>query len=299
MNFSFRQLKAFLAVARYGSFTKAAEQLHITQAGLSAMIRELEEQAACRLFDRTTRAVSLTTAGQRLLPVAERSVHDLSQTIGELGAYEAASADRLKVGVTPLMASYVVPEVLRRLRRLAPGARVEIFDVDRVLIQQGVESGELDAGFGAFFSRVSGIRRSAIFPATLMLAVPDGENKDGRPVRWRDVDPDSLIVLPPDNAVQKMVDKHLGLPSGASGLPQTVTHLETALALVGARLGHAVVPSFVSVAGRRWRVRLLPIEPVVALDYYFITRSGRPDPPLVAQFAREFRSVVQALSARR
>ncbi|HEY0296762.1 MAG TPA: LysR family transcriptional regulator [Bordetella sp.] len=298
MNFSFRQLKAFLAVARYGSFTKAAEQLHITQAGLSAMIRELEDQAACRLFERTTRVVSLTAAGQRLLPVAERSVHDLSQTLGELGVFAAASADRLKIGVTPLMAAYVIPEALRRFRKRVPDARVEIADVDRVLIQQGVESGELDAGFGAFFSRVSGIRRSAIFPAKLVLAVPDGVGKGPRLARWRDVDPETLIALPPENAIQKMVDKHLGLPPEAAGLPQIVTHLETALALVGAGLGHAVVPSFASVAGRRWRVRLLPIEPAVELDYYCITRSGRPESDLVIQFTQEFQAVVRALSAR-
>lgn len=299
MNFSFRQLKAFLAVARCGSFTKAAEQLHITQAGLSAMIREFEEQADCRLFDRTTRVVSLTVAGQQLLPVAERSVRDLSQTLGELGVFSAASANRLKIGVTPLMASYVVPEVLRRFRKRAPNVRVEITDVDRVLIQQGVESGELDAGFGAFFSRVSGIRRSAIFPAQLVLAVPESTGRAMRVARWREVDPASLIVLPPGNAIQKMVDKHLGLPPEAAGFPQVVTHLETALALVGAGLGHAVVPSFASVAGKRWRVRLLPIEPLVELDYYCITRSGRPESDLVALFTQALQSVVRVLSARR
>ena len=297
MNFSFRQLKAFLAVARYGSFTKAAEHLHITQAGLSAMIRELEEQAACRLFERTTRVVSLTVAGQRLLPVAERSVYDLSQTMGDLSAYATASADRLKLGVTPLMAAYVLPETLRRLRKRVPGARVEIVDVDRALIQQGVENGELDAGLGAFFSRVSGIRRSAIFPATVALAVPDGTARHVRSARWRDLDRESLIALSPDNAFQKMVDKHLGPSSGAASLPQMVTHLETALALVGAGLGHAVVPSFASVAAKRWRVRFLPIEPVVDLDYYCITRSGRPEPALLARFMQEFQAVVRALSA--
>ena len=288
MNFSFRQLRAFLAVAGQGSFTRAAEQMHITQAGLSAMIRELEEQADCRLFERTTRAVRLTEAGQRLLPVAERAVHELGRTLGELGTL-SAPADRIKVGVTPLIACSVMPEVLRRFQERAPHARVDVADVDRSEIQQRVERGELDAGFGAFFSRVSGIRRSAVFPANLVLAVPHGQWKGRTRARWRDIDPARLISLPAENAIQRMADRHMGLSD--TGLRRVATHLETVLAMVEAGLGHAVVPSFAAVAGRRWRVRLVPIEPAAPLDYYCITRAGRPEPALVVQFRDEFRSV--------
>lgn len=86
MNLSTRQLRAFLQVARVGNFTRAAEQAHITQAGLSILIREMERQLGCRLFDRTTRVVSLTPAGRRLLPVVERMVTDLDDVAAELGA---------------------------------------------------------------------------------------------------------------------------------------------------------------------------------------------------------------------
>ena len=108
MNFSFRQMRAFLAVARHASFTKAAEQLHISQAGLSAMVRDLETQLDCRLFERTTRAVRLTPAGQALLPVAQRTVHDLGAAVAQLGALGASGRDRLRVGVTPLIACSVI-----------------------------------------------------------------------------------------------------------------------------------------------------------------------------------------------
>jgi len=293
MNFSFRQLRAFLAVAGHGSFTKAAEQLHITQAGLSAMIRELEEQAACRLFERTTRVVRLTPAGQRLLPVAERSVHELARTLGELGTLQANSSSRIKIGVTPLMAGCVMPEILSRFQRRAPHVRVDVADLDRGLIQQRVENGELDAGFGAFFSRVSGVRRSAIFPARLALAVPRDGRRVPAPVRWRDIDAAALIALPTENPIQKMVDRRMGAAVDVAGR-RVVTHLETVLAMVEGGLGQAVVPSFAAVARQRWRVRLLPIEPAVPLDYYCITRSGRPDPEPLAALAEEFRAVALA-----
>src|ERR1700754_4665481 len=98
MNFSMRQLRAFIAVAQHASFTKAAEQFHITQAGLSAMVRELEEQMQCRLFERTTRAVRLTPAGTHLLPIAQRTVRDLGDAAASLATLDSPRPDRLCVG---------------------------------------------------------------------------------------------------------------------------------------------------------------------------------------------------------
>ena len=70
MNITSRQLKAFLLTARHQSFSRAAERLFITQSGMSVLVRELEDQLGFRLFDRTTRRVTLTEFGTRFLPIA-------------------------------------------------------------------------------------------------------------------------------------------------------------------------------------------------------------------------------------
>jgi DNA-binding transcriptional LysR family regulator len=77
MNITLRQLKAFQLTARYRSFSRAAEQLFITQSGMSVMVRELESQLGFPLFERTTRRVNLTEFGSRFLPVADRCLLDL------------------------------------------------------------------------------------------------------------------------------------------------------------------------------------------------------------------------------
>jgi DNA-binding transcriptional LysR family regulator len=76
----------------------------------------------------------------------------------------------LRVGVTPLIASSILPQVLRACSEAQPEWRVEVADMDRSLIQQGVEDGTLDAGFGAFFQKTAGLRRRRLFPAELVLA---------------------------------------------------------------------------------------------------------------------------------
>jgi DNA-binding transcriptional LysR family regulator len=291
MNFSLRQLRAFIAVAHHASFTKAAEQFHITQAGLSAMVRELEEQMQCRLFERTTRAVRLTPAGAHLLPIAQRTVRDLGDAAASLATLGSPRPDRLRVGVTPLIACSVIPEVLKRFRQRMPHVHVDVMDLDRALIQQHVQNGDLDAGFGAFFSRVSGVRRRVMFPSQLVLAMSHAARRNTPRIGWGDIDQAALISLPAENPIQKIVDRHLRASDTNPRGRQTVTHLETAMALVEAGLGQALMPSFAAVARKRWRVHFALVEPAVSLDYYCITRSGGPESELTGVFAGVFSSV--------
>src|SRR5690606_34346612 len=128
MNPSLRQLKAFLQVARLRSFTRAAEQLHISQAGLSSMMRELERQIGCRLFDRTTRKVMLTQAGAQLLPVAERAALELDAVAAAIGRMDYLARRTVSIAAAPLLASALLPEVCAKFSRMQPEVKVRIKD---------------------------------------------------------------------------------------------------------------------------------------------------------------------------
>src|SRR5688572_21718873 len=103
MNLSTRQMRAFRHVARTASFTRAAELAHMTQAGLSILVREMERQLGVRLFDRTTRAVQLTAAGRRMAPVVERVLLELDEVTEELVALGDSARRTLRVAATPLV----------------------------------------------------------------------------------------------------------------------------------------------------------------------------------------------------
>src|SRR3979490_338717 len=91
MNITSRQLKAFLLTARYQSFSRAADQLFITQSGMSVLVRELEAQLGFRLFERTTRKVALTEFGSKFLPVADRSLVELEAAAANIGRSASAA----------------------------------------------------------------------------------------------------------------------------------------------------------------------------------------------------------------
>lgn len=297
MDFSFRQLQAFLQVARLKNFTRAAERVHVSQAGLSAMIQELERQVDCRLFDRTTRAVTLTSAGLEFLPVAERVVEELVLTTARIGRTESSSKRTLTVSTTPLLAGTLIPKVCSTFRELRPDISVRIRDVDRGRVQELVEIGDCDLGLGVFFKPVSGIERSRIYDFTLVLVSRKDSHKDLAPsdrrldghIEWECLREMPLIGLPPDNPTQRIVDAHLERIGRADEERPYFNSLQTVLAMVEAGFGSAVLPSFVLGTNMAVNFQLAALDrPNIPLPFYKITKKGRIQPEAANDFIRCF-----------
>lgn len=128
MEFSSRQLRAFHLVARHRSFARAAEALLITPSGLSVLIRELERQVGFRLFDRTTRQVSLTALGSELIGVTEPSLSRLDSAISRIEQTAKGRERWISIGTTPWLAANVLPPAIGQFRERRPDLRVRLFD---------------------------------------------------------------------------------------------------------------------------------------------------------------------------
>ena len=98
MEFTSRQLRALLAVADRRSFSRASEMLYMTPSGVSVLIRELESQLGFRMFDRTTRSVSLTGHGAALVPVIRRVLAELEGTAAALGESAKETGQSVSLG---------------------------------------------------------------------------------------------------------------------------------------------------------------------------------------------------------
>ena len=121
-----RQLRYFVAVAETRHFGRAAEALRIAQSPLSQAIRQLESQLGAPLFERTTRRVDLTAAGEALLPEAVRILASLDAARDQVGRVAAGALGRLRVGATGLATYRHVPELVRRLDRRAARPRADV-----------------------------------------------------------------------------------------------------------------------------------------------------------------------------
>ncbi|MBT2323822.1 LysR family transcriptional regulator [Variovorax paradoxus] len=289
MNLSVRQMRAFLHVARIGNFTRAAEQAHMTQAGLSTLVREMERQLGVRLFDRTTRMVGLTAAGRRLLPVVERVLTELDDVTAHLGAEGDQARQTLRVAATPLVSSNLLPQVFGRFRESHPAIQLKLFDAALGDVQAMVASGEADMGLGFFFKAAPGLDRKPVGRFQLMRVAPLGAEK-APPLGsapWSALRSAPLLGLPQSNPIQKMIDVHLGAIGRADADRPTFNFFGTLISMVEAGFGTAVMPSFALAACRRHRVRTdLLVKPKVGIDFYRVTRRGTAETEAMQAFTK-------------
>ncbi|VTU15810.1 Cyn operon transcriptional activator [Variovorax sp. PBL-H6] len=294
-----RQMRAFLHVARIGNFTRAAEQAHMTQAGLSTLVREMERQLGARLFDRTTRMVGLTAAGRRLLPVVERVLGELDEVTGRLGAEGDEARQTLRVAATPLVSSNLLPQVFARFRESHPRIRLKLFDADLRAVEALVVEGEADMGLGFFFKAAPGLDRSPVGHFQLMRVTP-AQDDEATPVGsapWSSLRGAQLLGLPPSNPIQKLIDGHLASVGQADPNRLAFNFFGTLISMVEAGFGSAVMPTFALAACRRHRVRTdLLVKPKVELDFYRITKRGVQETEAMQAFCKTLVKALPALS---
>ena len=295
MEFSSRQLRAFHLVAQHRNFTRAAEALFITPSGLSVLIRELERQIGFRIFDRTTRQVSLTAQGTDLLGVTRPAMSAIEEGVSRIEQTVKKKSRRISIGTTPWFAAHVLPPAIKEFRDRHPGLDVQLFDGNLHAIIRRVEAKKLDFAVG-IFGRTPGIKRTPFFRFSLMLARPD----DGRPIRhntsqWTELAGETLISLTKDYPYEQLIHKQLIRTGISCKRGQTVNLLDTQIGLVEAGLGIAVIPSFGVMASRNRKVRITQLEPVLTLEFQEISNRGRK----IAPEAIEFGGFLKAYIARR
>lgn len=286
MNLSVRDLRAFLYVAELSSFTRAADRMHVTQAGISSMIRSLEQSLGYRLFERTPRLVTLTPSGKLLLPVAQQMLDELLAVQARMKALNTKHDSSIRIGATPLVCSSFLPSLCQELKIINPLVRIEVFELPFEVVPQAVEEGTVELGLCADVLQLGAVTRYPIASFYLMwVARPENASPGpigrkacvgvGRPIRWADLPDLPLITLRSDDPMQRMVDKFLRKADRCKRAQISVGSVETQTAMVQAGIGGAIIPSF-ALDADACDLDVHPlIEPVASLDFCAFTRLGR------------------------
>jgi LysR family transcriptional regulator, hydrogen peroxide-inducible genes activator len=144
-----QQLRYFCAIADTGSFTRAAQQTHVSQPSLSQQIRKLEDELGARLFDRLSRAVQLTELGRSFLPRARAILHDLEAARSEVVERKTSIGGPISVGVIPTIAPYFLPAILAAFSRKYPEAHVTVAEEITPLLLERLRAGTMDVAIVA------------------------------------------------------------------------------------------------------------------------------------------------------
>ncbi|WP_432471723.1 LysR family transcriptional regulator [Amphritea sp. HPY] len=141
-----KALRCFSNVARYSSFTRAAEQLHLAQPAVSMTIKRLEQQLGLTLFHRKERKISLTDEGHRLRLHADKILQAVNDAELEMQELTGLTNGEVRVGIPSMLGSYYFPPLLMGFRHRYPGLRLSVVEGGTARIQELLEQGELDIG---------------------------------------------------------------------------------------------------------------------------------------------------------
>lgn len=250
-NVSLKQLRGFAAVAREGSFTRAAQQLFLSQSALSALIRALEAELGLRLLDRTTRRLELTEAGHELVPTVERVLADLDHAAHDLRAVAEARRGRVRLGTTPLLAASMMPELMQSFQAAHPGIALSLLDASADHLVGQLRLGELDLALATFDDAAEpDLQFEPLLADPMVLVCAAGHALAGaKHLRWADLLDQPLLLIKPGSGLRALVEQSFAPLGGCPRPAQEVAHISTAMAMAAAGLGLAILPAYALKAG--------------------------------------------------
>ena len=243
-NLSLRQLRAFDEVARQGAFAPAARELCLTQSALSESIRQLEEAVGMRLFDRTTRTVGLTSAGQAFLQDVRQAFEMLEQGVQHLGDLAALRRGKVRIAAAPSVLAVLLLPVLPQLRVQHPGIEVELTEDSAEGIAQRVHDGRVDFGVGAAHPAGAELLTQPLLSDRMGLVACADEPLLHRPtLQAADLAHLPFVGLTTDTAISQLLAAAPGMPANVLQTPLRVSNPALLFDAVRQGLGVSLIPA--------------------------------------------------------
>ena len=244
MAITLRQMRAAVAVARSGSFGRAAAELHISQPALTVQMRELEQELGLRLFDRGARGAEPTRLGGELVETFGRLLRELDTVVA--GARETASrrAGLVRLAVLPSIGTTLLPATLAELRRSSPGIRVQVHDAVAGRIQRLVRDSVVELGICPEIDPDPALVATPLFEDALVAVMPRRHRLAAqRGVTLAALATEPLILTDPESSVRALFERGCAARGITVSAAYEATYISTVLALVRAGLGVGVLPA--------------------------------------------------------
>jgi len=273
-------------VAELGGFHKAADRLHLSQTALSRRIQKLERYLGLKLLDRTTRSVTLTRVGREFLPRATRAVDDLAGSLARLKDIARDASGDVVVACIPSMAYQQLPNVIRSYAQRYPGNRVRLLDRSSAQVAEAVRSGEAELGIGLKLAADPELAEETVARDPFVLYCRTDHSASRRQeIGWKDLREYDLVAISGASGNRALLDHQLQRHGIDLQGRFEVEHPSTAISLVAAGVGAAVLPAATLLAGSFPDVRRVKLaHPVVHRTIVRFVRRGATLSPAAEAF---------------
>ncbi|ANL35868.1 MULTISPECIES: LysR family transcriptional regulator [Rhizobium] len=300
MAFTLRQIQYFVAVAEQGSVTRAAQNLSISQSSVTEALKELETDLGVALFERHPRGLTITHNGHQFLRHATKILASVSDARTSFSGQQSALSGTLNIGVTSLVAGYVLSDLLARYRRACPGIEVSAIEDNGGYLEHLLVGGELDVAVMV----ISNLRDRMALQAEILetspyrLWLPMGHPLVSADIiSVADIAREPLIMLTVDE-IEENTGKLLSALGARPHVAFRTRSVEAVRSLVATGAGVALLPDLVY---RPWSLEGDRIEsrdvsgslPVVQVGMVWRKGSSLP------QAARDFVGIAESMRSGR
>jgi DNA-binding transcriptional LysR family regulator len=263
INISPADLDAFLSVAETSNFRQSAQLLGLSQPSVSARIQHLEAVLGVRLFDRTTRRVVITDAGERLRSRVERMVAETRNLVREFREESHLQRGRLVVGASPSVAAGFLPAVIGEFQRRWPDIEVVLLDDFFGQVLDRVSRGEVDFAVTPYIAGEDAYEYEPLLDDVFRLAVPDSHRLAQQDsAGLADLAGENLMSMPPESAAWAIFRRAFAA-AGFDFRPSFQTRDSvTIFSLVKQGLGIGLVTEMLSSVLDMRGITLLPVRGV-------------------------------------
>ena len=244
-----RHLRTIAAVARHGSFSRAAEELHLAQSAVSQQIRRLEQELGVEVFRRSSRSVELTPEGEMILGYAHRVLREVDGLHFELGELTGLVRGELRIGGMYPTGPYDLAEMLAEFRRRHPGVAINMVEDTQDDLLARLRADELDCAFTAVEPDTLGDEYAAtlIWEEEFVVAVPTNHPLTrGGHVTFEQLAGEDLIAYRENSALRRRLERTMADRGLAPRNAFICTEMAAVRALVSKGLGLAVIPRSVA-----------------------------------------------------
>lgn len=269
-------VQAFIALADSGSFSRAAQALHITQTALSRRIQNLEAFLGVRLAERTTRSVALTPIGHNFLPRARRLLADLNLALVEIRETGKSLRGDVTIACVPTVGVHYLPRIVQQYAAAYPDNRIRILDHASNDVAAAVLRREAEFGINmqrAHDPELTGV--PLLRDRFVLVCRDDHPLARKQRIAWRQLEPHALILAGPESGNRPHLDVVLDTQQIRLRSFYEVQRSSTAVGMVAQGVGVAVVPGLAIQAGAYPRLRVVPlVDPVVSRTLVLLSRTN-------------------------
>ncbi|HIE0192827.1 MULTISPECIES: LysR family transcriptional regulator [Serratia] len=291
MNYSLKQLRVFVAIARHGSFSRAGEAIGLTQSAVSHSVKELEAEVGVRLLDRTTREVVLTDAGLRLANRVERLLDELQTTLLDVRSFGVQRSGTVRVATSQTISAHLMPQCIAAGERQYPEIRIMLRDQAQQQVLHSVRNAEVD--FGIVVDPVQAVDlecEAVLHEPFLLLCRDDHPFAAQQAVHWSALNGCRLVLQDYASGSRPLIDSALRQQGVEAQVVQEIGHPATLFPMVAEGIGISIFPALALPLPEGGRLRVRRLVPEINRALMLVRRKNRsltPAAEAIWQVARQ------------